>query len=209
MAFGRKNTKKNPNDKQTTPVSDPKRLLKPKGYLRHTTASASKVYQPRITQDNVKVHTEELTPKESFKQIHFVEASTSKPEVKIKTPEAIIPEIKVEIDPTDTFNSEDKGSPSIPIVINTLPILSFPEVKVYVSQNPEEYFIYPYSSPIDTPLCTYGKPEEPSSSFHFPPHIDLSYPHDPFPKLHSSHPKVVERLAVQSLEVFENPFSSP
>ena len=51
-------------------MSDPEKLLKPNGYLRQTVASTCKVYQPKVTQVNAKVQTEELTPKESFKQIH-------------------------------------------------------------------------------------------------------------------------------------------
>jgi hypothetical protein len=170
-------------------VSDPEKLLKPKGYLRQTVASTGKVYQPRVTQVNVKVPTEEITPKESFKQIHSAEASTSKPEVKLETPEVIIPEIKVEIDLTDTFTSENKGSLSIPSVIDTLPILSFPEVKVFVSRNPEEYFLYPDSSPIASPIYTSGKPEEPNSSFPFPPHLDIPSPHDIFPRTSFATPR--------------------
>jgi hypothetical protein len=61
MAFGRKNTRKNLDDKKTTPVLDPKMLLKPKGYLKQTTASTCKVYQPKVTQVNDKVQTKELT----------------------------------------------------------------------------------------------------------------------------------------------------
>jgi hypothetical protein len=109
----------------------------------------------------------------------------------------------------DTFTSENKGSISIPTIINTQPILSFPEVKVYVSQNPEDYFLYPDSSPITSPIYTSGKPEEPSSSFPFPPHLDLPSSHDIFPELHSQHPEVVERSVDQSFEVFENLLFSP
>jgi hypothetical protein len=59
-------------------VSDPKNLLNPKGYLKQIVASTGKVYQPRVTQVNPKVQTEELIPKESFKKIYSAEASTSK-----------------------------------------------------------------------------------------------------------------------------------
>jgi hypothetical protein len=71
MAFGRKNTRKNPDEKQTTLVSDPEKLLKPKGYLRQTSASTGKVYQPRVTQVNVKIPAEELSLKEKSKQVHL------------------------------------------------------------------------------------------------------------------------------------------
>jgi hypothetical protein len=124
-------------------VSDPEKLLKPKGYLKSTVASTGKVYQPKVTQVNAKVPIEELTPKESFKQIHSAEASTSEPEAKLETPKVIVPEIKVEIDLTDTFTSENKRSLSIPVVIDTLSVLSFPEVKVSVSRNSEEYYFIP------------------------------------------------------------------
>jgi hypothetical protein len=60
--------------------------LKPKGYLRQISASVGKVHQPRITQVNVNIPTEEINLKEIFKQVHSVEASTSKPEIKLEAP---------------------------------------------------------------------------------------------------------------------------
>jgi hypothetical protein len=86
LAFGRKNTRKNPDDKKTTPVSDPERLLKPKGYLKSTTTSAGKIYQPKVAQVNTKIPVEEPTPEENFKQAPSAEASTSKPEVRFENP---------------------------------------------------------------------------------------------------------------------------
>ena len=71
--------------------------MKPKEYLRQTSASAGKIHQPRITQVSVKIFTEEQTLKENFKQLHSAEESTSKPKIKLETPEVIIPEIKFEI----------------------------------------------------------------------------------------------------------------
>ena len=94
------------------PVSDLEKLLKPKGYLRQTFASVGKIYQPRVTQVNVKIPAEEISLKEKFKQAHSAETSTSKSEVKLETPEVIIPEIKFEINQTipisliDTFTNE-------------------------------------------------------------------------------------------------------
>jgi hypothetical protein len=76
--------------------------LKPKGYLKSTTASAGKVYQPKVTQVNAKVPIEELTPKVHLKQVPSTEASTSKPEAKLENLEVIVPKIKVEIDSTNT-----------------------------------------------------------------------------------------------------------
>jgi hypothetical protein len=139
-----KNTRKHLNENHTTLVLDPKKLLKPKGYLKQTFASVGKIYQPRVTQFNVKILAEELILKEKYKQVHYAEASTSKSEVKLETPEGIIPEVKFEIIQTtpilltDTFTSKKKESISIPTIICTHLILSLPEVKVYVSKNPED-----------------------------------------------------------------------
>jgi hypothetical protein len=123
------------------PVPHPENLLKPKEYLRQTLSSVGKVHQPKITL-NVNIPTEELTLKENFKQVYYAEASTSKRKIKLETPEVNIPEIKFEIDQTipvsliDTFTSDNKGSISIPTIINTLSIISPPEVKKNFSPKP-------------------------------------------------------------------------
>jgi hypothetical protein len=88
-------------------------------------------------------------------------------------------------------------------------IPSLLEVKFYVSQNPKYYFLYSDSSPITSPIYTSGKHEESSSSFPFPPHLDLLSSHDPCPTLHSQHPEVVERSVYYSFKFFENQLFSP
>jgi hypothetical protein len=108
-----------------------------------------------------------------------------------------------------TFTSENKRSISIPTIINTQSILSLPKVKVFVSQNLEDYFLYPDSSPITSHIYTSGKPEGLSSSFPFPPHLDLSFSHDIFLELYSQHPKLVERSVDHSFEAFKNLLFSP
>jgi hypothetical protein len=74
MAFRGKNTRKNPDDKQTMLVSVLEILRKNKGYLRQKSALACKVYQPKVTQVNVKISTKEiilLNYKERHKKISF------------------------------------------------------------------------------------------------------------------------------------------
>jgi hypothetical protein len=154
---------------QTTHVSDPERLLKPKGYLKSTTASVGKIYQPKVAQVNTKVLVEELTPEENFKQAPSAETSTSKPEVRFEIPKEILPNIKTEIDSNDTPKGHNERSLSIPIVINIMSTSSFPEVKFSVLRNPEEHFLYPDSSPIGSPVYTSCKFEETSPRFCFPP----------------------------------------
>jgi hypothetical protein len=132
LEFSQKNTKKNPDDKKTTPVSDPERLLKPKGYLKSITPSTGKIYQPKFAQVNAKVLVEELTPEENFKQASSAEASTSKSEARFEKSEIIVPKMQIEIESTDALNSRKKISLSIPPVVNTLSTPSFLEVKFSV-----------------------------------------------------------------------------
>ena len=48
-------------------------------------------------QVNVKIPAEQLSLKEKCKQVYFAKALTSRLEVKLETPEGIIPEVKFEI----------------------------------------------------------------------------------------------------------------
>jgi hypothetical protein len=105
-------------------------LLKPKGYLTLTIASAGKVYQPKVAQVNNKVLVEELTLEDNFKQTPSAEASTSKHEARFENSEVIVPKINIEIESNDTPKGQNEISSSILDVINTLSTSSFPEVKV-------------------------------------------------------------------------------
>jgi hypothetical protein len=201
---------KNLDEKQTTIVSDTEKLLKSKGYIRQTFASASNIYQPRVTQVNVKIHAEEISLKEKYKQVHSAKASTSKSEVKLETLEGIIPEIKFEIVHTtpisliDTFTSENEESFSIPTIIYTKSILFLLEVKFFVSKNIEDYSLYLDSFPIASPIYTSGKSERLSSSSLFPPRLCLPSPYNHLSELHSHHPEVVKISIDQYFEVFDN-----
>ena len=72
------------------PVSDTEKLLKTKGYLRQTFPSAGTVYQPKVSQVNVKISAEEISLVD-YKEIHHIkshsaEASTSNPKIKLEDP---------------------------------------------------------------------------------------------------------------------------
>jgi hypothetical protein len=137
-------------------------LLKPKGYLKSTTSSSGKKYQPKITQVNTKILVEILTPEEIFEKTFSAKASTR---------ETII---KIDIDPSDTQNSLNKGSSSIPTIVTFLSTPSSPETKVFVLRNLKEHTLYPDSSPTGSPIYTYCKFEEASPSFPFPPLLDFT-----------------------------------
>jgi hypothetical protein len=176
--------------------------LKPKRYLKSTTASAGKIYQPKVTQVNAKVLIEELTLEENFKQTPSAELSTSKPEARLEDPEINVPKIKIEIGSTDTLNGQDKRSLTILVVVNTLSTSSLPKVKVSVLQNPEEHILYLDSSPIGSPIYTSCNSEETSPHFPFPPLLYFSSPNNLFLEFPSPHPEEVERSPVRSLKVF-------
>jgi hypothetical protein len=75
------------------PVSDPEKILKPRGYLKQTVASTSKVYQPKTVQTNAKVPLEQSTSQEGYTQIHFRDTSTEKLAAETINPELVLPKI--------------------------------------------------------------------------------------------------------------------
>jgi hypothetical protein len=49
LAFNQNNTRKNPDNKQTSLVPDPEKILKSRRYLKQTASSTNKIYQPKFT----------------------------------------------------------------------------------------------------------------------------------------------------------------
>jgi len=108
------------------PVFDPEFFSKPRGSLKQTTNSTSKVYQPKTTHSNAKVSLEQLTLQEGFTQIHFGETSVDRIEVEFINPELVLPKIKDETDLVDFFSNKGKRPILIPVSID---ISSVPEIK--------------------------------------------------------------------------------
>jgi hypothetical protein len=83
LASGRRNTRQNPENKQTTPVSDPEKILKARGSLKPTTA----VYQLKHPQPKTKISCEHSnshsTPPETTNSFLF--SSVVKSEILPKT----------------------------------------------------------------------------------------------------------------------------
>jgi hypothetical protein len=148
------------------PVSDPEIFLKPRGYLKQTTTSTSKVYQPKPTQSNTKVPSEQLTPQEVSTQIYFGETSTDRVEVEIINPDLVLPEIKTETDSITSFANKGKRPISIPASID---IPSVPEIKFPSSRSFEEHTLHSDSTPVGSPVYISCKSEEPSPHLSFPP----------------------------------------
>jgi hypothetical protein len=180
------------------PVSDPENLLKPRGYLKQTTASTSKVSQPKTVQTNAKVPLEQSILEEGYTKIHFRDTSIEKLEAENINPELVLPEIKAEIDSISLFTSKVKRSLSIPSFID-IPLV--PKVKVLVPQKYEDYISYPDSTLVGSPVYISCKSEEPSPHFPFPPFLDFLCPNGQFLEPPSPHLEVDEG----SLRCFENP----
>jgi hypothetical protein len=94
LAFGRNNTRKNPDEQQTTPVTDLEKLLRPRGNPKQVVTSTSKVYQPKYVQTHAKVPLEQSNTQEGYTQSHFGDTSTNKPETEVINLELLLPEIK-------------------------------------------------------------------------------------------------------------------
>jgi hypothetical protein len=61
LELRKRNTKLNPDKKHITPISDPEKLLKPKGYLKQTFVSTGKAFQPKVSQVKVKISAKEIS----------------------------------------------------------------------------------------------------------------------------------------------------
>jgi hypothetical protein len=160
-------------------------LLKPKGYLKSTTALAGKNYQPKVSPINTKVLVERSTPEENFEPT--------------PSPEEVVPEIKIETNSYNNPNYPNKGISSIPTIVNFVSTTSSPEVKVLVLRNPKENTLYPDSSPVGSPIYTSCKSEETSPRFSFPPLLEFTLPNDRFPYFPSPHLEEVKRSPLLSL----------
>jgi hypothetical protein len=182
LASGRRNTRQNPDDKQTTPVSDPEKILKPRGFLKQATA----VYQPKSTQSKAKIPLEPLTPQEVSTQILFGETSANTVEAETINPKLVFPEIKTEAYSTTSCVSEGKK----PIVKPTsIDIPSSLEINFPTSQSLEEYTIHSDSTPAGSPIYISCKSEEPSPRISFPPFSVFSSPDKRFSEPFSLHPE--------------------
>jgi hypothetical protein len=82
LASGQRNTRQNLDGKQTTPIFDPKKILKTKGSLKPTTV----VYQLKYPQSKAKSSFEPSTS-------HNFPLETINPTL-------ALPEVKIEINPT-------------------------------------------------------------------------------------------------------------
>jgi hypothetical protein len=116
LASGRRNTRQNPDGKQTTPVSDPEKILKTRGSLKPTTA----VYQPKHTQPKAKIPLEMLTSQEAPTQTLFGETSAKTVEAETLNPNLAFPEIKSETHTTTSCVNEGEN-PSINLASIDIP----------------------------------------------------------------------------------------
>jgi hypothetical protein len=190
LASVRKNTRQNPDAKQTVPVSDPEKILKPRGLFKQNTV----VYQPKSTQSKVKIP---LEPSSS-REISLEKTSDSTVEAETLNPELILPKIKAETSPTTSYVSRGETS-----TVNLIPI-NIPltlDTNLSATRGFEEGTTHSDSTLVGSPIYVSCKSEEPS------PHI----PSLPFPAFTSPDKKFSKFLplhlgeARESLYIFANP----
>jgi hypothetical protein len=148
MASGRRKTRKNPDGKQTTPISDPEKILKTRGSLKPTTP----VYQLKYPQPKAKSSFETST-------LHNTLPETINPTLSL-------PKVKGEIQMTTSDVHKGKSPAVNLLVINIPPSL---QLDFMTSPSLKEYTIYSDSMPtisLDYISC---KSEEPSPRIPFHP----------------------------------------
>jgi hypothetical protein len=135
LASVQRNTRQNPDVKQTVPDSDPKKILKPRGLFKQTTI----VYQPKST------HSKYKTPLEpsSLREISLGKTSDSTVEAETLNPELILPDIKTETSSTTSYASRGESS-----AVNLIPINipSTLDINFSVTQGLEEGTTHSYST---------------------------------------------------------------
>jgi hypothetical protein len=137
----RRNTRQNPENKRTTPVSDPKKILKARGSLKPTTAVYQLKHPQPKTKSSCETSTSHSTPSETTNSFLF--SSVVKSEILSKT--SIRHKGK---NPTINLSAVD-----IPLTL----LSNFP-----TSPSLEEYTIYSNLTPAGSPDYVSYKYKEPS-----------------------------------------------
>jgi hypothetical protein len=148
LASGRRNTRQNPEGKQTTPVSDPEKILKTRGSLKPTTA----VYQLKYPQPKTKSSFEPST------------SHSSPPET--INPTLALSEVKSETHPTTSDVHKGKN-PTVNLSEIDIPLTL--QLDFMTSLSLEEYTIHSDSTPAGSPDYISCKSEEPSPCIPFHP----------------------------------------
>jgi hypothetical protein len=135
--------------------------LKPRGYLKQTIASASKVYQPK---SNTKVLLEPLTSQEGPIQLLFGETSSDKLEV--RNPKTRVGFIQIKADKIPTSRSSEEY-----IFYPDLTPVGSPVYTSCKSKEPSPHFPVPFFSDFLSPNCKSPKsfslhPEGTEKSLH-------------------------------------------
>jgi hypothetical protein len=160
LALNQKNTRKNPDDEQISPFSDPEKILKSRRHFRQTVSSTNKNYQPKYTQtDSEDQHSELSIPP------LYGEYSADK----VTSPESdlVLPIFETEAFSVVSHTNRKRRSVSLPVATDSPSLL---EVHFPTSQNSNNYPIYLDSTSVDSPIFSPCEsegtsPHSPSSFF--------------------------------------------
>jgi hypothetical protein len=153
LASGRRNTRQNPEGKQTTPVSDPEKILKTRGSLKPTTA----VYQLKYPQPKIKSSFEPST------------SHSSPPET--INPILALSETKSE---THSITSDVYRGKSPAVDLSEIDIPPTFQLDLTTSPNLGEYTLHSDYTPAGSPDYISCKSEEPSPRITYHPSLVFS-----------------------------------
>jgi hypothetical protein len=176
LASFRKNTRQNPDAKQTMPVSDLEKILRPRGLFKQNVVA----YQPKSNH---------------YKDKTSFEPSSSRELPLRKISDSVV---KTEISPTTSYvmRGDTPASKLIPIDIP----LNL-NINPSVTQGLEEVSMYTDSTPVGSPIYISCKSEEPSPHIPSSPFSSFASLSKKFPDFSPFHPKE----ATESLYIFANP----
>jgi hypothetical protein len=199
LASFRRNTRQNPDAKQTVPVSDPEKILKPRGLFKQNTV----VYQPKSTQSKDKTF---LEPSSS-RELSLGKTSDSTVEAETLKSEQILPEIKTETSPTTSYVSRG-DTPVVKLIPIDIP--STLNINLSVTQGLEEVSTPTDSTPVGSPIYISCKSEEPSPHLPSLPFPTFTSPGKKFPDFFPLHPgEARESLYIFANPLYNAPISSP
>jgi hypothetical protein len=199
LASFRKNTRQNPDAKQTATVSDPKKILRPRGIFKKNVVS----YQPKSNQSKYNT----LFKPSSSQELPLWKISDSVIEAETLKFEQLLLEIKTETSLTTSYviRGDTPTSKLIPIDI---PLTL--NINPFMTQGLEEVATYTDSTPVGSPIYISCKSEEPSPCI---PSSPFSYFTSPskkflnFPPFHLGEAR--ESLYIFANPLYNTPISSP
>jgi hypothetical protein len=188
LASFHKNTRQNPDAKQIVPVSDPEKILRPRGLFKQNVVA----YQPKSNQSKDKTPFENS----SSRELPLRKISDSVMEAETLKSEQLLPEIKTKTSLTASYATMG-NTPALKLIPIDIPSTLNP----FITQGLEEVSTYTDSTLVGSPIYISSKSEESSPQIPSSPFSSSTSPGKKFPDFSPFHP----RESRESLYIFTNP----